>query len=440
LISCLFIVIVFYQKLYAVLIKFMGNDIYKTGGKIAFSYHEETLEDILGNEIAIAELKRYADEIEKGEKRRPILISGPPGTGKSISARLIAEAHKWNIVELNASDYRDKESIDRLLLAASQSRTIFGKKNMILLDEIDELAPRFDKGAGSAISNMMKNSKSPIIFIANNRWDQNIVFLRTAVDSIEFKKLPTITVSKILARFVKRNGLKVEMEVIDVVAARSNGDARSAINDITVLDNAEPGSVDVIGMRDRKTDIFATLDKIFLSNTYSAPLFASANSDVDNDMLIRWIDENISKRYTDKQDLVNGYDMLSKASMFASRASRSQYYTYWRYMNVYMSSGIALSKGRYPDQLRRYSFPKVISSLSQTKERRGLRMEVARKLKKKIHVNTSRIIKYEMHIIADMARDGLKDKENEQKTYDFFAAKYGLEPQEVDWLVENVVN
>ncbi len=403
---------------------------------MAFDYSPSSIREILGNEDAIFQLERYAAEIDQGAQRRPILISGPPGTGKSASARLVAEEHGWNIVELNASDYRDKESIDRLLLAASQARTIFGKRNLILLDEIDELAPRFDKGAGSAIAAMLKTAKSPVILIANDRWDQNITFLRNNVDNIDFKKLPNATVARILENFVKSNKINVDKDTIDAIANRSNGDARSAISDIATLDSADKAAVEVIGMRDRKNDVFSTLDKIFFSNTYSAPLAAPANSDVDNDMLIKWIDENLPKRYVNQEDLASAYQMLSSASMFATRASRSQYYTYWRYMNVCMSSGIALSKNNYPDKSRHYSFPRTISSLSKSKERRSARTEIARKLKRKIHLNISRIIKLEMPILAKMARYGIK--ENGDGTYDYFAARFGLEQKEVDWLAENI--
>ncbi len=350
---------------------------------------------------------------------------------------MIAEQHNWNIVELNASDYRDKESIDKLLVAASQARTIFGKRNLILLDEIDELAPRFDKGAGGAIAELLKNTKNPVIFIANNRWEKNITFLRNAVDNIEFKKLSSLTIARILEGFVKKNKIKVDKETIDSIATRSNGDARSALNDVAVLDNAGKDAAEIIGMRDRKVDIFTTLDKIFLANTFSAPIAAAANSDVENDMLIKWIDENIPKRYTNKEDLVRGYQMLSQASLFASRASRSQYYTYWRYMNAYMTSGIALAKTAYPDRTRRYTFPKTIMDLIQSKERRSTRVEIARKLRKRLHLNTSRIVKLEMPILASMAKES-SDPKRKEEVYDFFIAKFGLESKEVDWLIENM--
>ncbi len=392
---------------------------------------------VIGNKQAFMELAAYASDIEKGAKRRPIMLVGPPGTGKSLSANAIAEQHNWNVVELNASDYRDKDTIEKRLVSASQTRSLFGKKNLILLDEIDELAGRFDKGAGSAISNLIKVSKNPIVFTANDRWAQSISFLRQAVDYIEFKKLMPFEVAEILEKYIAAHGIKVSKQMIDMVSNRCNGDARCAINDIDVLDGATEEATEIIGLRDKKVDVFQTLDKIFFSNTYSAPLMAATNSDVDNNMLIKWIDENIPKRYTERQDLADAYAMLASASSFFNNATRSQYYTYWRYMNVMMTSGVALAKNSYPDRTRRYTFPKTISELSRTKESRGTGYVIAEKLRKRIHTNEKRILKHEMKLLGDMIRDSQKTKESEESTYDFFTARFGLETKEIDWIAEN---
>ena len=395
--------------------------------------------EVIGNGEAVSKLGKFAFDIDHGVKRKPVMLSGPSGTGKSLAAHLTAKEHGWHVVELNASDYRDQESLDRMLLAASQSRTIFGKKNLILLDEIDELTGLFDKGASSAITNIINSTKNPIIFTANDFWDKKISFLRNYVDNIEFKKLPPADVLRILEKTAKRTGVNVGRETMDMIANRSGGDARSAINDMEVMNGAPEESVDAIGLRDRKVDIFATLDKIFFSNTYGAPIAASANSDVETEMLMRWIDENLPKRYTDGKDLATAYGMLSGATMFYTRAARAQYYTYWRYMNVMMSSGIALAKDHYPDKSKRYGFPKMISELSRTKEARGVGSTISKKLRKKIHVSAARIKSGEMGIIAEMVKRTLKEGSDEEKEqmYDFFYSKLGLEQKEVKWLAEN---
>ena len=261
-------------------------------------YEPENLESIKGNENAIAELRRFALSYKMGRREKPLLVYGPTGIGKSSAVRLLAKENGWNIVELTASDYRDKGAISGRLAAASQSRGLFGGRNLIMLDEIDELSSRFDKGASTAIGEIISNSKNPIIMIANDMWDQKITFLRGATTPVEFKKPKQFVVEEILASVASEAGIKANKDVIIAIARRSNGDVRSAIGDLLILGDAPDEALDYIGLRDRKGYIFETLDRIFLSNTIAAPLRAIANAEDAGDMLIKWIDQNIPKRYT----------------------------------------------------------------------------------------------------------------------------------------------
>lgn len=54
-----------------------------------------------------------------GEYRgaKAVLISGPPGIGKSTTASLVAESMGYSIYELNASDTRNKKSLEQELTA-----------------------------------------------------------------------------------------------------------------------------------------------------------------------------------------------------------------------------------------------------------------------------------------------------------------------------------
>jgi replication factor C large subunit len=293
-------------------------------------YDVESLDQVFGNEHQIMRLRNFAKETNKGKPQTPLMMYGPTGTGKSISASLLAKENGWNVVELNASDYRDRESIERRLLSAATSKSLFGKRNLILLDEIDEMAGSFDRGGGAAIASLIGKSKNPMIFIANDMWDQSISFLRGKTDAIEFKKLSPDTLRKILANVSDRFSMGISKVVIDMIANRSNGDARSAINDMSVLVGAENDTevTEVIGLRDRKIDVFYLLDRIFTTNTLSAPLRAMAVTDIENDMLIKWLDENIPKRYTYSNDMNAAFNSLALASKFAARAQKKQYYTY----------------------------------------------------------------------------------------------------------------
>ncbi|MDE1833473.1 MAG: replication factor C large subunit [Candidatus Micrarchaeota archaeon] len=398
-------------------------------------YGVGSLAEIVGNEESMRRLTLFASDIENGTKRTPLLVYGPSGIGKTAAVHLLAEEKGWNVVELNAGDYRDKETIEQRLISAATSRTLFGKKNLVLLDEIDELASRFDKGASGAISQLISTAKNPVIFIANDMWDQKISFLRGKVDPVEFKRVDPVAISKLLYRICDRFSVKVSKESVELISSRSNGDVRSAINDLYAIMGSEAEATDVIGLRDRKIDVFNLLDKIFFANTLAAPLRSIAGSDLDNDMLIKWLDENIPKRYVAQGDMRVAFDSLASATMFSTRAMRAQYYTYWRYMNVMMSSGVALAKSRYPDTMQRYAFPKVIRSLSTSKGTRRSDMEIARKLQIMFHASASRIVKNEMRMLARMIKAQMKDGDPEEIN-DQMMRLYRLEKDEVKAIVE----
>ncbi|MEM4097603.1 MAG: replication factor C large subunit, partial [Candidatus Micrarchaeaceae archaeon] len=361
------------------------------------------LADILGNSLAINALIEFAREVKKGKLPMPLLIFGPPGTGKTAAVLALAKEYDWNIIEFNASDYRDSETLKNKLVPASNSRSIFGKVNLIFMDEIDELAAKFDNGASSVITSLIHNSKSPIIFTANDRWNKRIVFLRNITNPIEFKSLDSDTIEKVLYKIIASNKFVISKDVVKAIVDRSRGDARSAINDLLAVANVESDEIlYYLGIRDRKTDIFSTLDKIFFSNTLISPLIAATSVDIDPDLMIKWIDENIPKRYKDKNDLAKAYDYLAKATIFESRAAKLQIYGFWRYMNILMSGGVALSKSAYPSKIEKYSFPNVINQLNKSKDYRDARKNMALLLKNKVNESASRIANEVLPLIKRM--------------------------------------
>lgn len=394
-----------------------------------------SLDDIVGNKDSIVKMRMFASDVDRGIKRPPLLMHGPSGIGKSTAAHLLAMERGWNVVELNASDDRDKESIDRTLLSAATSKSLFGKRNMVLLDEVDEMATYLDRGSSSAISGLMEVAKNPIVMIANDRWDQRISFLREKVEPVEFKRLRIDEIQKVLEIFSARLSLNSAKPQMQLISERANGDARSAINDLYVASGCGSEITDVLGMRDRKIDIFNMLDKIFFANSLSAPLRAIGNTDLQNDMLMRWLDENIPNRYVDMEDLSRAFNYLAEASSYATKAMRSQYYTYWRYMKTFMSSGIALSKGRYPSTAKRYSFPKVVKDLSASKLTRRRGAKIAEKMQSRMHSSIKKIMNGEMKILDIMIRQSLGSGTPKTEIVDYLVRSYGLEEADAKTMV-----
>ncbi len=397
-------------------------------------YEPRKLADVVGNRDSIAAMRLFAESVNSGHKRKPIMIYGPSGTGKSAAVYALASEYGWEVVELSASEYRDSDTIERVLFPAAMSNNVFGNRNLILLDEIDELASRFDTGAAASLAKLMNAARNPVIFVANDYWDRRISFLRNAVDKIEFKKVDMVSIASLLERAAAANGIDVDRDTLTAIARRANGDVRSALNDLFAFvgggDREE--IMHSIGQRDVKRDVFETLDRIFYSNTLVAPLGAAASCDVDKDMLMRWIEENIARRYRKLEDMREAFASLSDATIYSSRANVSQQYGLWRYMNAMLSSGVALAKTDYPDSRERYSFPRLVSDLSRAKERKASELEIAEKLQGKVHANLREIRATVLPLISSMMAAAKKG--GDEGAAEFLEATYGLDRNDVKML------
>ena len=158
---------------------------------------------------------------------------GPPGTGKTTLANIIANSTSGNFVKLNAvsSGVADvKKAVDE----ARENLKLYGKKTYLLLDECH----RFSKTQSDSLLPAIENGT--IIFIGSTT-ENPYASMTPAIVSrcrvFEFKRLDDNTVKKALYRAIndKKRGygelnLEVKEEAISHIAAMSGGDLRTAYN------------------------------------------------------------------------------------------------------------------------------------------------------------------------------------------------------------------
>src|SRR3989338_6682919 len=338
-------------------------------------YKPKSLNEIIGQNSAISKLRKAVNE------KKPALIYGVPGIGKSSSVYALAKDLGYEIMEVNASDYRNKEQIDEKVGGSAKQASLFSKGKIILIDEIDGLNNK-DRGAITEIVSILKETEHSVVIIGNDVLDSKFKDLRKVCELIQFEKLDTLNVLKILKNILVKENTTSEGLDLRELAVNSNGDARSAINDLELL----MINNDKISSRDKKETIANALKNIFKTKNQNEILKGIELRDEDLDEVFLWLEENIPYEYKN-EILRDAYDYLSKADVFRGRIKRWQYWRFLVYENALMNLGVAFSKDNINNKFVTYRRNLRILKIWINNRREDKRKELSEKLPKELHMS-----------------------------------------------------
>ena len=373
-------------------------------------YKPKSLKDVIGNKKAKETLLKWAEEWKNRKpSKKAVILYGKAGVGKTSSAYALANDFNWEVIELNASDERNKDIIKRIAMTGAINEGFSsdgsfisyrkGARKLIVLDEADNLYERAgDYGGKRAIIETIKVSRQPIILIANDYY--NLIKgegqkLRSLCLSIEFKKVSKKEIASLLKKISKLEGIEVDDEVIDAIATRCDGDVRSAINDLQSIAYSKKigkEAVAHLSYRDREREIFVGLHKILKAREMKVAIREAYRIDETPENLILWIDENLPNEYKHPKDLSKAYYFLSRADVFLGRTWRRQYYGLWSYANELMTGGVAVAKRHDYKGFTTYSFPKWLRSMARSKQQRKAKLSLAKKLGKEMHCSSKKVL------------------------------------------------
>ncbi|MCX8204461.1 MAG: replication factor C large subunit [Candidatus Nezhaarchaeota archaeon] len=352
-------------------------------------YRPKRLADIIGNQDAVQQFVDWLKKWRPGSQAA--LLYGPPGTGKTVTVEVAAQELSLELIELNASDVRTGEAIRRALGPASQYGTLFGQRGrLIFVDEVDGIMEDEDVGGVEAVMDIIKESKVPVVLAANDPWDPKLRALREACLMIRFNKVRSTQIVPLLRKICRAEGVKADDRALKIIADLSEGDVRSAINDLQAVAQGRASltveDVEFLRARDRQYGTFDVLRMIFAARTAKEAKEAISSSLIDYETLLQWIHENLPLQYEDPEELARAYDALSMADVYLGMAKRKQRWELLRYFFDLMTAGVAMAR-RSKYKFVKYQFPRKILLMSQTKKSREMREAALALIASKCHTS-----------------------------------------------------
>jgi len=349
-------------------------------------YRPKKIADVINQDSAKKQFIQWLESWLKGKPlKKAALLYGPAGCGKTSLVEAAANEYKLEVVEMNASDFRRKQDIERIAKVAATMRSLFARGKIILLDEVDGISGTADRRAIDAILHLLEVTRYPIVMTANDPWNQKLKPLRDASLMIAFKRLSERDVILVLKRICQAERLECEDNALREIARRSEGDLRSAINDLQAIAEGY-GKVTITLVRElsayryREYAPFEALQKLFNAKYIWQAKAAITQTNIDYETMMIWVNEHIPTYYDDPEELARAFDALSRADVYMGRIRKSGSWDLLSYVFDMMGPGVAFARRIYKYKWKIFRSPKRLQLLAQTKRSREVREGIARAL------------------------------------------------------------
>jgi replication factor C subunit 1 len=218
-------------------------------------YAPSQLNQICGNKANVERIQAWLHNWPKARKYdfqkrgadgmggyRAIIISGPPGIGKTTAAHLAAKLEGYDVLESNASDTRSKKLVENGVSDVLNNTSLMGyfagdgktvdagkKKIVLVMDEVDGMSAG-DRGGVGALAKFCKKTEVPLILICNERRLPKMKPFDFVAFDVKFQRPTVDQIRSRIMTICHREGLKMPPQVVNAIIEGSGKDIRQIIN------------------------------------------------------------------------------------------------------------------------------------------------------------------------------------------------------------------
>lgn len=304
------------------------------------------ISEFVGNENSRKKVVEWLVKWSDGSK--PVLLVGPPGVGKTSFVHALCREFDIDLIELNASDTRNKNLLAQVIYPIFSNASLTGKKFLLFLDEMDGISNREDSGGLDFLLDLFKEPSIRVVMAANKS-NEAIKKISKVSKTITFSPIPPRLSMLYLDKILRLQNSSMKVEDRIAVVRNSFGDIRSLLNAAQVMKagyTTTKNPVLDIDIEDMINQFFSSttfedaLDVVQRADiSYSDPRFGQSSEDRRKDILAAFFSSIVMSKI-DVPTITLLLDRLSDLDVILSRSLVMRNWKIMRYFPLILTKSL----------------------------------------------------------------------------------------------------